>query len=33
VKYNEKMKGLKINDQVALVKDENSRMTLMPVGK
>jgi|GEM_PF-4262347 hypothetical protein len=33
VKYNEKMKGLKINDQVALVKDENGKMTLIPVGK
>ena len=33
VKYNEQKNGLKINDLVALVKDENGKMTLMPVGK
>ena len=33
VKYNDQMNGLKANDQVALVKDGNGKMTLMPVGK
>ena len=33
VKYNEQMNGLKINDLVALVKDGNGKMTLMPVEK